>query len=255
MRLRHLGDPEVDIWPAFTDFMTSVLLIVVIFVFGIFFSNIARSLVRRHNEFEDMQARQKRVRQDLGERLAGKVELPPEDGSLQRIILRLDEQGGGGVLFQRGKAELSDDGKRLLNEITAVLESNRDAYDTIQVEGHTDDVPMSGAYPSNWELSAARAGAVVNYMLTPSTGGQSRRLEPWRFSANGRAEFHPYGVAESEMGLDAANNPRGGPGLKYVVEANQPPGQLIRDDNPMARRNRRIEIILTYRVNAARQKQ
>jgi flagellar motor protein MotB len=255
MRLRHLGDPEVDIWPAFTDFMTSVLLIVVIFVFGIFFSNIARSLVRQHTEFEDMQARQRRVRQDLSERLAGKVELPPEDGSLQRIILRLDEQGGGGVLFPRGRAELSGDGKRLLDEITSVLESNRDAYDTIQVEGHTDDVPISGTYPSNWELSAARAGAVVNYMLSPGAGDQSRQLEPWRFSANGRAEFHPYGVAESEMTLDAEANPRGGPGLKYVVEANQPTGRPIRDDNPEARRNRRIEIILTYRVNAAARQQ
>jgi hypothetical protein len=89
-------------------------------------------------------------------------------------------------------------------------------------------------------------------MLTQGERGQRRQLEPWRFSANGRAEFHPYGVTESEMGLEAVANPRGGPGLKYVVEANQPPGRPIRDDSPEARRNRRIEIILTYRVNVPR---
>jgi flagellar motor protein MotB len=234
--------------------MTSVLLIVVLFVFGLFFSNIARSLVRRHSEFEEMQARQQRVSRDLRMRLADKVEIPPENGSLQRVILRVDEQGSGGVLFPRGRAELSDAGRRLLDEIADVLETNRDAYDTIQVEGHTDDVPIAGTYPSNWELSAARAGAVVNYLLGAGTA-RHRQLEPWRFSASGRAEYHPYGVGESAMTLDVAPNPRGGPGLRYVVEANQPPGPVARDDNPLAQRNRRIEIVLTYRVNAARQRQ
>jgi flagellar motor protein MotB len=249
MRLRGFGEPEMDVWPAFTDFMTSVLLIVVLFVFGLFFSNIARSLVRQNSEFEEMQARQQRVSRDLRGRLGYKIDIPPENGSLQRVILRVDEQGAGGVLFPRGRAELSDAGRRLLDEIADVLEANRDAYDTIQVEGHTDDVPIAGAYPSNWELSAARAGAVVNYMLgTGGTSAQRRQLEPWRFSASGRAEYRPSGVDESAMTLAAAPNPRGGPGLRYVVEANQPPGQPVRDDNPLAQRNRRIEIILTYKV-------
>jgi flagellar motor protein MotB len=250
MRLQKLNETEVDVWPAFTDFMTSVLLIVVIFVFGIFFSNIARSLVRKHSEFEDMQARQQRVGRELRERLPGKVDIPPEDGNLQRVILSVDEKGSGGVLFPRGAADLSADGKRLLDEIAAVLEANRDAYDTIQVEGHTDDVPVSGKYASNWELSAARAGAVVNYLLLTGANEQQPRFEPWRFSANGRAEFHPYGYMDKEelMTLDLLENPRGGPNLKYVVEANQPEGRSVHEDNSFAQRNRRIEIILTYKL-------
>lgn len=249
MRLRDYNEVNIDIWPAFTDFMTSVLLIVVIFVFGIFFSNIARSLVRKHSEFEDMQTRQNRVRKELEARLAGSVEMPPEDGNLQRIILRVDEQGGGGVLFPRGTATLSPSGEQLLSKIVSVLESNRDAYDTIQVEGHTDDVPMAGKYPSNWELSASRAGAVVNFILLHGSQGQRTLLEPWRFSANGRGEYRPSGVAESEMSLTPQRNPRGGPELDYVVRSNQVKDQDPLQDNTAAQRNRRIEIILTYRIN------
>src|SRR5438045_511890 len=109
MRLRHLNESEIDVWPAFTDFLTSVLIIVVIFVFGILFSNIARSRVRRNNAFEEMQAHQRAVKQQL-EKGLGKENLNiSEIGSLQRIILQVDEKGGGGVLFPRGSATLSGD--------------------------------------------------------------------------------------------------------------------------------------------------
>lgn len=256
MRLRDLNESEVDVWPAFTDFLTSVLIIVVLFIFGILFSNIARSLVRRHSEFEDMQLHQQAVRRQLQERLGEKRIEMSENGSLQRIILRVDEQGGGGVLFRSGKADLSDPGKELLTKIAGVLIENREHYDRIQVEGHTDDVPVGDPYASNWELSAARAGAVVKFILDVSKAERPPGLEPWRFSANGAAEYHPYGVSEEEMNLTPALNPRDGPPLDYVVRANQMPGKTPsfdkRVDTFARQRNRRIEIILTYRVKAAR---
>jgi hypothetical protein len=55
MRLKSLNELDVDIWPAFTDFLTSILIVVVLFVFGVFFSNIASSMAKRHSEFEKMQ--------------------------------------------------------------------------------------------------------------------------------------------------------------------------------------------------------
>lgn len=254
MRLRHLNESEIDVWPAFTDFLTSVLIIVVMFVFGIFFSNIARSLVRRTSEFEEMQMNQQAVRRQLEQEMGRQSVEISENGSLQRIILRVNEQGGGGVLFQSGKADLSQDGKDLLTKIAGVLLRNSEHYDKIQVEGHTDDVPLSGAYASNWELSAARAGAVVKFILDESRTKHPPGLEPWRFSANGAAEYHPYGVPESEMNLAPAYNPRNGPPLDYVVRANQMPNQAAgldpRADTAARQRNRRIEIVLTYRVKA-----
>ena len=243
MRLRAFNDTELDVWPAFTDFVTSVLFIVIIFVFGILFSSVARS----SSEEDKMRLRQQRVKEQLESELNRngdrKVEIPTADGSLQRIILQVDEQGRGGVLFERGQARLSRDGTGLLDKIAEVLEANREEYDTIQVEGHTDDVPVhSASYPSNWELSAARAGAVVNYLLEERTHAGNQRLEPWRFSANGRSEFRPYAVAEDRMNLGSRPTARGGPGLEYVVGANE--------DEEKSRRNRRIEIILTYKVVA-----
>ena len=67
-------------------------------------------------------------------------------------------------------------------------------------------------------------------------------------SANGRAEYRPFGMAESNMSLKTAQNPRGGPSLDYIVQANQVEGQSPLVDNSMAQRNRRIEIILTYKI-------
>jgi flagellar motor protein MotB len=250
MRLRNLNESEIDVWPAFTDFLTSVLIIVVIFVFGVFFSNIARSLVRRNSEFEQMQTQQATVRWQLLSQLKESVEVT-EDGSLQRITLRVDEQGGGGVLFPSGSATLSEPGKKLLLTIADVLTPNRDLYDKIQVEGHTDDVPVGGKYASNWELSAARAGAVVDYILDESARRQAKGLEPWRFSANGAAEYHPYNVPEAKMSQTQAANQRGGPPLDYVVRANQTTNADALFDNPARQRNRRIEIVLTYRVKTA----
>jgi flagellar motor protein MotB len=245
MRLRSINEVDVDVWPAFTDFVTSVLFILVIFVFGIFFSSITRSLITEDNAIKNMQDRQRRVQRELT-KIKG-IQVPEADGNLQRIILQVDEAGTGGVLFASGHSNLEPEGERRLGEIVNVLEQNRDAYDTIQVEGHTDDFPIQTAqYPSNWELSAARAGAVVNYILK-----QQRQLEPWRFSANGRAEYRPYGVSENTMDLLPADNPRGGPRLAYVAGANEVSGQDPRKDNPKAQHNRRIEIILTYKVNTA----
>jgi len=179
-----------------------------------------------------------------------------ENGSLQRIILRVDEQGGGGVLFPSGRADLSGSGQALVTTLAEVLMDNRVHYDKIQVEGHTDDVPLGGgAYASNWELSAARAGAVVKFIIDQSKTKHPPGLEPWRFSANGAAEYHPYGVEEAQMNLAPAFNPRNGPPLNYVVRANQPDQTTNIDpraDTFARQRNRRIEIVLTYRVKTAR---
>jgi len=117
------------------------------------------------------------------------------------------------VLFASGSADISAEGRRQLEEIARVLlDISRSIPSTIQwllrVDGHTDRVPIrTPQFPSNWELSHARAMSVVRVMM-------ERGIPPDRLAATGFAEHHP---------VDA------------------------RDDEIARRRNRRIELKLTQR--------
>ena len=216
---------DSDIWQAFTDFVISVLLIIVLFMLGVFFTNITRDLLTAGNEFNSLKSKQFLVRQKLNTISGIQIE---ENGNLQRIVLQVDEQGRGGVLFDLGQAVLKNEGQIIMKRIAGVLEDTQSYYKTVQVEGHTDDKRIrSNQYRSNWELSAARAGAVVNFML------ETGNLEPWRFSANGRGEYRPYNVSESEMKISS-------------VEDKLPEYVLKNNLNEKAELNRRIEIILIY---------
>lgn len=76
------------------------------------------------------------------------------------------------ILFGSGQAELSLDGLRVLQKLVVVLNAGKH---NIAVEGHTDSIPIRrGRFPSNWELSGARAGSVVRYL--EANGVPSTRL-------------------------------------------------------------------------------
>ena len=95
------------------------------------------------------------------------------------------------VLFDVGKADISPEGKQSLDSLAAaVLDLEREIPPDIpwilRVDGHTDNQPITGngQYKSNWELSAARAVAVVQYLV-------SKGVEPDRLAAAGFGEFQP----------------------------------------------------------------
>jgi len=117
------------------------------------------------------------------------------------------------ILFPSGEAEFSEQGKEVLKRVGGILKQSRDK--TIRIEGHTDNVPISkdlkARFPSNWELSTARATNVVRF-LQDHAGVEAGSLE-----AVGLGEYHPI-----------ASN-------KTVTGRSQ---------------NRRIEIILTPRMRA-----
>ena len=96
------------------------------------------------------------------------------------------------VLFDSGLADIKPQGLPLLAEVGTLLGVDR--VHPIVVEGHTDDVPIATSkYASNWELSTARASAVVRWLI-------DRRLPARRFSAAGYADLHPLASNGSAAG-------------------------------------------------------
>ncbi|MBS1677686.1 MAG: OmpA family protein [Actinobacteria bacterium] len=96
------------------------------------------------------------------------------------------------VLFASGSAVLKPEAAPLLAEISHLV--NLDRSHAISVEGNTDDVPISTSqFPSNWELSVARATGVVRYMI--GRGVAASRLE-----ASGVAGERPIASNSSESG-------------------------------------------------------
>jgi chemotaxis protein MotB len=107
------------------------------------------------------------------------------------------------LLFNFGKADINRGGLAFLDKMAALIQ--KIPY-PVRVEGHTDNVPIHTArYPSNWELSIARAVSVVKYFA------ESGKIDPQRLSAVGYGETRP----------------------------------LVPNDSPANRtRNRRVEIVL-----------
>ena len=105
------------------------------------------------------------------------------------------------VLFDSGQAEIKEDGLEVLQKVVDILQEVRDR--TIRIEGHTDNVPIGGAlarkYPSNWELSAARAVNVSRFL-------QKRGIAPENLAAVAYGEYHP--VADNDTPEGRAKNRR-----------------------------------------------
>ena len=90
-------------------------------------------------------------------------------------------------MFNSGKAKLIEPSRTLLQMISNLLAGT---VEFVVVEGHTDDRPIrTSVYPSNWELSAARATSVVRFLLE-----QESALDPSRYIAVGHGEHRPLDV-------------------------------------------------------------
>jgi chemotaxis protein MotB len=88
-----------------------------------------------------------------------------------------------GVLFQSGSAEMREGAEEILTALVPIIAS-MNKY--VRIDGHTDDLPARNtSYPSNWELSTARACTVVRFFT------EEMRLDPERFSAQGFADQRP----------------------------------------------------------------
>lgn len=145
---------------------------------------------------------------------AAQAEDTPSEGELMAASLALRELGNdvevvvnersvsfrvnNEILFDSSQADLSRSGLSVLRRIVSVLkESNH----VVTVEGHTDSVPVrrNVRFPSNWELSSARAGSVVRYL-------QANGIASQRLKAVGYADTRP--IADNHSPEGRASNRR-----------------------------------------------
>jgi chemotaxis protein MotB len=134
-----------------------------------------QAAARQQAEFEHIKQRLEAYAKSHG--FAKSVQATVEQRGLDIRVLTDD------LLFESGQATLDPRADGLLNEISELL--NVDQTHPIAVEGNTDNVPIHSAmFPSNWELSTARASTVVRFLV-------SHQVSPTRLTAVGNAEQHP----------------------------------------------------------------
>ena len=140
--------------------------------------------------FQDLKKRIDKLAREAG--LAQKMSTTvTPDGLKIRLIT-------DGVLFDSGSAVVKSGGRPTLEEIGRIID--HEGTHPVQVEGHTDDRPISTSqYPSNWQLSGARAAAVVQQLNGAGVSGK-------RMSLAGYAAQHP--VAGNATPAGRAQNRR-----------------------------------------------
>jgi chemotaxis protein MotB len=120
----------------------------------------------------------------LFNKLGGEVSVTKtEDG----VVITMSDL----LLFAQGGTTLSDKGRDILKKVAAVL--SKLAYH-VKIKGHTDSSPISSSmFPSNWELSSARASTVVRLLVRNG-------VAPQYVSAEGYASYHPVATNDTAKG-------------------------------------------------------
>jgi chemotaxis protein MotB len=153
-------------------------------------AELAQKVAEKENELLALRSTQDELVTEL------KSEIADKTVQVERIRDQLRVDMVDEVLFDSGEATLKPAGVAVLRKIGSVLAKAADRR--VEVQGHTDNVPITGAlakrFPTNWELSAARATNVVRFLQ------EEAKIDPARLSAAGYAEFRPKVSNDTEEG-------------------------------------------------------
>jgi len=128
------------------------------------------------------------ARSTLNKVMGDMTQFIEEQGLQQKVILEQNERGlvvrlTGQILYDLGKAEIKPEGKKVLDKVALSI---KEITNNIVVEGHTDNWPITTAnFPSNWELSTARATNVIKYFI------EEHGIDPVRLAAAGYSKYRP----------------------------------------------------------------
>ncbi|ABF87588.1 MULTISPECIES: OmpA family protein [Myxococcus] len=142
-----------------------------------------KKLAQAKEELEKRSSEYENLAQSLKQEISdGKIELSELKG---KMTVQLKDK----ILFASGSARVGKEGEEALKKIADALKTVQGKI--IRVEGHTDDVPTGGGqFPSNWELSLARAMAVVRSL-------QNAGVDPTFLSAAGYGQYQPIAANDS----------------------------------------------------------
>jgi chemotaxis protein MotB len=142
---------------------------------------IARSSKAKAEEIDRLKATYDTLMADM------KAEIEQGQVTITKLADRLSVSMVDRILFPSGEAEITPAGLKVLQRVGNVLRNAENKV--IRVEGHTDNVPISDKladrFPTNWELSTARASNVVRFLQ------EKVSIDPARLEAVGLSEFHP----------------------------------------------------------------
>ena len=151
-------------------------------------------------EKEEEIARMRATHDDMVKTLQKEI----EQGQVQvtQLADRLSLNIVDKILFPSGEDQITDAGKEVLKRVGVVLAQVKDK--TIRIEGHTDNVPtgkpLRQRFPTNWELSTARATNVVRFLQDEA------HIDPTSLEAVGRGEYRP--IASNKTAVGRSQNRR-----------------------------------------------
>ncbi|HXR85251.1 MAG TPA: flagellar motor protein MotB [Hanamia sp.] len=152
-------------------------------------------LEQLQNLLNQQKAASEELKNKMSEALKGfnsnELSVYQKDG---KVYVSLSEQ----LLFPSGSAVVNPKGVDALSKLAAVLNLNPDV--SVNIEGHTDSIPIRGRYQDNWDLSTARANSIVRILVN------NYKVDPTRVIASGHSYYEP--VASNSTPEGRAKNRR-----------------------------------------------
>jgi len=151
-----------------------------------------QAVQQKEGEISELEKTRRQIESSLKDQIAQKdIKLEEIEGKLK--VTFVDK-----ILFDSGSVMIKAKGQEVLLKLADSFRANKDQ--NIAVEGHTDDVQIGSAlvdrFPTNWELSTARATAVVRFLQ------EKGDIEPERLTASGFSFYRPVATNETPEGRE-----------------------------------------------------
>lgn len=203
-RGRLSGNEGQDAWLlTYSDVITLLLaffvvLIAVSHVDLNLFEQLKEGLRSEISSTERVQTPLSEVKADLDSLLAEEKEQGVVDITLDRDGIKIFFFSS--YFYESGEAVMLDDGQQIVDKALQALDQIGFYQFNIDIEGHTDDVPINTQrFPSNWELSVSRASNVVKYFI-------EHDIDPERLKASGYADTQPLVANRDSLGNPIPEN-------------------------------------------------